>query len=48
VLVGLLALALVAAVTAALHERHYKERRWLHLDARLESIEKIVLEKRSV
>lgn len=40
----LVALALMSMLAG--HEHHYKERRWKHLDARLRSVEEILLEDR--
>lgn len=45
-LIAIAALILVAAVTIAGHEHHYKDRRWRHLDARVRSLEEMYLEDR--
>jgi hypothetical protein len=39
---ALLLVALASLAMAGLHERHYKNRRWLMLEARLAVLERIV------
>ena len=46
IMIAAVSLILVCAVMAALHENHYKDRRWRHLDARVRSLETMYLEDR--
>jgi hypothetical protein len=41
--VALLVVALAALAMAGMHERHYKNRRWQLLEARLRALEEIVV-----
>lgn len=40
------ALVIVGLATVALHENHYKDRRWTLLEARLKAVETILTEDR--
>lgn len=42
----LVALLVVGLATVALHENHYKDRRWRLLEARLAALESIIVEDR--
>lgn len=42
----LVALLIVGLATVALHENHYKDRRWRLLEARLAALEAIIVEDR--
>jgi len=42
----LVAVIIVGLATVALHENHYKDRRWRVLDGRLSTLEGIILEDR--
>lgn len=42
----LLAIVVVGAVTVLMHERHYQSRREMVLEGRIETLEKIITERR--
>lgn len=46
VVVFVVALVIVGLVTVALHENHYKDRRWRILEGRLTTLESIIQEDR--